>query len=776
MKKLGLFLLLFIVTSVAMSYNDPAKWTTHFSYSNTDYVCLTENKVFALANNHLYSISKEDGVLDTYTKLDGFSDNEITNIGYNKDVKSLIIVYSNSNIDILESNGTIFNIPDLYQKQMSVNKTVYQITMDKEYAYLSTGFGIVVVNLKKKEIANTYIIGPDATKVPVYGIAIDEEYIYALSSQYIFKAQKENTNLLDYNYWQEDKIKLKTNDACKKLFKFASSLYTIKRDSIVSQYTENTWEDFYTAPKLANISLTEDLMLISAGENGIVSYDKKLSETNHISNYAIHCAYDKKQDTYWIASGEKGCSKLNNKNETSSFLIPGPLLNNGQRVIYSGDRMYYLNGRGSLVSRGYQPAIISYVENHKWYNLTPNEMGVYDYIDNIYDVTSVITDPKDKSHWYFTSFGEGVFEVKNNKVIFLHNSKTSNEQIPTAEPNKIHTSYCDGLAMDSYGNIYIGLTVVNHPISIYSPNNGWKHFIHDNDQVTGWGKGFVFTKKFRLFINTRYDPYLYFWNDNKTPSDPSDDKTKMYLASKWIDKDGKAISPSFIYDVQEDRNGTLWAGTDRGPILFQNPNKIFDNIDYRCTRVKINRDDNSGLADYLLDGETIYAIEIDYGNRKWIGTANSGLFLVSEDGIETIAHFTKDNSPLSSNVISDIELNPVTGELFIVTPEGVFSYQTESTQPVKEASKETIYAYPNPVRPEYSGDVMIAGLEENSTVWITDTSGNLVFKGKTVGGSVSWNCKNSSGNNVAGGVYIVLVSNENSDNPNSVATKILVVR
>jgi hypothetical protein len=315
MKKLGLFLLLFIVTSVAMSYNDPAKWTTHFSYSNTDYVCLTENKVFALANNHLYSISKEDGVLDTYTKLDGFSDNEITNIGYNKDVKSLIIVYSNSNIDILESNGTIFNIPDLYQKQMSVNKTVYQITMDKEYAYLSTGFGIVVVNLKKKEIANTYIIGPDATKVPVYGIAIDDEYIYALSSQYIFKAQKENTNLLDYNYWQEDKIKLKTKDACKKLFKFASSLFTIKRDSIVSQYTENTWEDFYTAPKLANISLTEDLMLISAGENGIVSYDKKLSETNHISNYAIHCAYDKKQDTFWIASGEKGCSKLNNKNE-----------------------------------------------------------------------------------------------------------------------------------------------------------------------------------------------------------------------------------------------------------------------------------------------------------------------------------------------------------------------------------------------------------------------------------------------------------------------------
>lgn len=776
MKKLSLLILLFIVTSVAMSYNNLERWTTHFSYNNTDYLCLTENKVFALANSHLFSISKEDGILDTYTKLDGLSENDIANIEYNKETKSIIIVYKNSNIDILESDGTIYNIPDLYQKQMSVNKNVYQITIDKEYAYLSTGFGIVVVNLKKKEIANTYIIGPDATKVPIYGIAIDEEYIYALSSEYIFKAPKENSNLLDYNYWQKDKIALPEIDICKSLFIFANSLFTVKNNSIVCQYTNNTWKDFYTAPNHASITIAEDRMLISAKDKGVTSYNKDLVEINHFPNYAIHSEYDSTQDTYWFASAENGCSKLNNNNETSNYQVSGPLLSNGQRIIYSGDRMYYLNGRGDLVSRGFKTAIISYVEDHKWHNLTPQEIGAYDFIDNLYDVTSVLTDPKDKSHWYFTSFGEGVFEVKDNKVIYLHNFITSEGGIPTAEPNKIHTSYSDGLAMDSYGNIYIGLTVVNHPISIYSPKNGWKNFIHNNDQLAGWGKGFVFTKKFRLFINTRYNPYLYLWNDNKTPFDPSDDKTILYSASTWVDKDGKSASPSYIYDVQEDRNGTLWAATDRGPILFQNPSKIFDDKNYRCTRVKINRNDDSGLADYLLDGETIYAIEIDYGNRKWLGTANSGLFLVSEDGTETIAHFTKDNSPLSSNVISDIELNPVTGELFIVTPEGVLSYQTESTQPVEEATKETIYAYPNPVRPEYSGEVMIAGLEENSTVWITDTSGNLVFKGKTVGGSLSWNCKNSAGNNVAGGVYIVLVSNENSDKPKSVATKILVVR
>ena len=775
MKKLGLFLLLFISTTFAAFSNNSSKWTTHFSFNNTDKVCLTENKVFALANNHLYSITKEDGILDTYTKLDGLSENEISNIEYNKDIKSLIIVYNNSNIDILDSKGTIYNVPDLYQKQISVNKTVYQITMDKEYAYLSTGFGIVVINLKKKEIANTYIIGPDATKVPVYGIAIDEEYIYALSTDFIFKGPK-NSNLLDYNYWQKEKIALAVSDKFRSLYKFANSLFAVKTEKIICQYTNNTWKDFYKASNHASLSFTENKMLVSAGENGLICYNDSLKEEFTSKEYAIDASYDTKQNIYWLASGTTGCRKLTEDGNGNTYHISSPALTEGQRLFYSGGRMYYTNGRGSLTSRGSKKPIISYEENHKWYNLTPEGMGLYDFIEYAYDVTSVATDPKDNSHWYFSTFGEGVFEVKDNKIISLFNSQTTNNQLPSIEDQNIHTNYCEGLAFDSYGNLYTATTIANSPISIYSPSNGWKNIVHKTDCFNGWAKGFVFTSKFRLLINTRYNPWLFLWHDNKTPFDPSDDKEKLYPTTNWIDKDGKYISASFIYDVKEDLNGTLWAATDRGPILFQNPNKIFDDKDYRCTRVKINRDDDSGLADYLLDGETIYAIEIDYGNRKWIGTGNSGVFLVSEDGIETIAHFTKDNSPLSSNTISDLELNPITGELFIATPVGIFSYQTESTQSVDKATTETIYAYPNPVRPEYSGEVMIAGLEKNSTVWITDTSGDLVFKGKTVGGSLLWNCKNTSGKDVAGGVYFVLVSNENSDSPNSVATKILVVR
>ena len=775
MKKLGFIILLFIVSQLAMSYESQEKWQTHFSYKSTDKVCVTKHKIFAIANNHLYSISKKDKLIETYTKLDELNENEISDIQYNVEKGCLIIVYNNSNIDIIESDGTIYNIPDLYQKQMSVNKSVYQITMDKEYAYLSTGFGIVVVNLDKKEIANTYIIGPDATKIPIYGITIDDEYIYALSTDFIYKAKKENTNLLDFNNWQENKIELNTSEKCKTLYKFSNSLFTIKSDSIVYKYN-NEWENFYTAPKHANINTTEDKLLISAANNGFISYNQDLTEDRIIKIYALNADYDKYENSYWFASGEYGTKEFNSKQNINTYNVQGPTITNGQRLIYTGNRMYYVNGRGSFTSRGYNYPYISYIENHKWTNLHPIEIGVYDFTNNTYDVTSVISDPKDNSHWYFSTFGEGIFEVKDNKVIALHNTTTTDDEIPAIEKNNAHTNYCDGLAVDSYGNIYTATTIANHPISVFSTSEGWKNLIHDVDCSNGWAKKYVFTSKFRLLINVRDNPWIFLWHDNKTPLDYSDDKTKLYHTSNWVDKDGKYISPLYIHDIQEDKNGTLWVGTELGPILLPNPQKIFDEKDYRCTRVKINRDDDSGLADYLLDGETIYAIEVDYGNRKWIGTENSGLYLVSEDGIETLAHFTKENSPLSSNTISDLELNPKTGELFIATPEGVFSFHTDSTEPVKEATKETVYAFPNPVRPEFSGDVIIGGLEDNSLVWITDISGNLVFKGRTVGGSLSWNCKNSNGEDVTGGVYLVLVSNENSDNPNSVATKILVVR
>ena len=180
----------------------------------------------------------------------------------------------------------------------------------------------------------------------------------------------------------------------------------------------------------------------------------------------------------------------------------------------------------------------------------------------------------------------------------------------------------------------------------------------------------------------------------------------------------------------------------------------------------------SDLGNFDFDGEKIKAIAIDGANRKWIGTESSGIYLLSEDGKETIYHFTTDNSPLSSNKIDAITIDEKTGEVFFATDEGILSYRSDATEPVNSFSK--IQVFPNPVRPGYEGLITIRGLEENTQVKIVNVSGELVFEGISTGGSLAWNGKNYSNSKVPFGVYYVLCTSE--DGIEKIATKVLIVR
>jgi hypothetical protein len=285
----------------------------------------------------------------------------------------------------------------------------------------------------------------------------------------------------------------------------------------------------------------------------------------------------------------------------------------------------------------------------------------------------------------------------------------------------------------------------------------------------------LITNKHKWCVDLRYKPGVFVFSDKGTFDDMTDDDYRFFGSGSLVDKDGTILYPTYVYDIDEDTDGNIWVGTDIGPIVFSNVSKVFD-ANYRCTRIKIAREDGSGLADYLLDGVAIMSVEVDAGNRKWLGTANAGVYLLSADGKETLLHFNTENSPLSSNEVLDIEINERTGEVYFVTPDGLFAYRNDAMESMTEATQETIYAFPNPVRPEYGGYITVAGLEQDSKVWITDASANVVFEGQSNAGSIAWDGRNKSGQMVTGGVYFVLVSNANSDYHRSVATKILIVR
>ena len=186
------------------------------------------------------------------------------------------------------------------------------------------------------------------------------------------------------------------------------------------------------------------------------------------------------------------------------------------------------------------------------------------------------------------------------------------------------------------------------------------------------------------------------------------------------------------------------------------------------------RNDGTNLADYLLENETVNAIAIDGGNRKWIGTESSGLYLLSEDGTETIEHFTEDNSPLLSNSITSLAIHPRTGEVFIGTSKGLVSYQSDATEGASSFEEGQVRAYPNPVRPEYSGPITVTGMMYDSDVKIVTVAGHLVYQGTSIGGQFVWNGCDSQGRRVPSGVYMVLASNQ--EGKEGIVTKIVVIR
>ena len=267
------------------------------------------------------------------------------------------------------------------------------------------------------------------------------------------------------------------------------------------------------------------------------------------------------------------------------------------------------------------------------------------------------------------------------------------------------------------------------------------------------------------------EPGIFCAKLNGTPFDTSDDESKVWL-NKFTNQDGTSYDIYQVYALTEDHNGKMWVGTNAGLFVIDNPQKFFNDGIFK--QIKVPRNDGTGLADYLLSGTYIKSIKVDGANRTWVGTNDNGIYLISADGLETINHFTTDNSPLPSDCIESIAINGKSGEVFIGTDKGMASYMSDATRAEKKLDENNVYAYPNPVKVDYSGVISIVGLTAGCNVKIVDAAGFLMNEGTSQGGKYNWNGRNRRGEKVASGVYYVLTYDSNGDE--GVATKILITR
>ncbi len=757
-----------LVISTSIHSQQYERWRTHLASYNTTAVAEAENDVYAMADGTIYSYGKNDNNVKMYTKLNGLSDSDVKLIRYNMAVHTLMIVYSNGNIDLMSRDG-MYNLPYLKNAGNIQDKTPNEINFVGDRAYLSTHFGIVVIDMKKKEVSETYKLG-----MKVYSSCLHGEMIYASTERGLYAASTKD-NLMDFNNWKQ----LPTHGAdfdSKKIVRigiFQNKLcLCIPGAGLYYRNDGGQFIPFLKQIYIEGMTIQGDRLLAHTGEN-LYIYTSLESPAEIVSPGVVKdVSALKNTNTYWVASGTKGLIGIRRKNanafETfvSGLNIEGPKRNFCTFMTIQGGKLL-VTGGDRWTDRFNRPGTLMTYEGGKWTNFdetTVNKAVGY----ACRDYTGVAVDPDDAGHYFVSTFGEGVIEIKDNKYVQLYNH-TNTPLVSAIDPSPNYVRV-GGVSFDKQKNLWMTNSGVQNGIVVRTADGKWKSLFYKGVSGVPLVDKILVTSKGHKWVNVpRGTPGLLVFDDNGTPTDNTDDKSNFFTLLR--NARGEALNVSAFYCMAEDLNGEVWLGTDHGPVICSSPEAAIKDSQkfFGSVIVRPNDDGSNGV---FLDSEQIKAIAVDGGNRKWLGTGSSGIFLVNPTGTETIQHFTTENSPLLSNHIQSIAIDHKTGEVFIGTDKGIISYLGDATQGSPDYSD--VYAFPNPVRPDFDGSVTITGLIADSNVKITDLNGNLIYQAQSAGGQVTWNCRSHKGQRVATGIYLVLAST--AQGAESVVTKIAVVK
>ncbi|MDR1356248.1 MAG: hypothetical protein LBJ58_01105, partial [Tannerellaceae bacterium] len=723
-------------------------WRSYLAYNNTTAVAEGNNIVYAVADGSLYSYGKEDNSLRYYSKESGLSDSRISCIGYNSEENTLVTVYADGNIDLMDDNNKVYNLPFLLNSTNIQDKSVYSVYSSKEISYLSTAFGIVALNVKRKEIKETYRLN-----LPIRSTVIHNEYIYAVTSDGDVIRASLGGNLLDPANWSDYTVAVSegVKDTVRQACVFRDALCLLVENKGIYYVSGNSLQPLLNHASIKNIKVENGkLAAFSAGELFIYSSLTERDRGNIAGITDISSLKD--NNTFWLATGTKGIVSIRRTGANQYQTLVEDIVNDGPKrnlnaFLSMHNNKLYVAGGGRWANRFQNPGTVMIydADSLKWNNLKD--------ISGFMDATCIAVDPKDDAHLFVSTWGEGVYEFKDGELLQRYNH--TNSALSTIYPgsaSQYNYVRVEGVCFDKEGNLWMTNTEVADAVVVMKADGAWTKLRYDAISNATMADKILIASNGHKWINlVRVDKRgIFVFDDRGTIDDTSDDVSHYY--SSLNDNSGDIGASEFLC-ITEDRKGYIWIGTNRGALIVTVPSR---GVEGNMTGSRIIHKDENGNMQYFLADERVNAIAVDGGNRKWIGAYNSGLYLLNEDGTEIIHHFTAANSPLLSDNIQSLAINDLTGEVFIGTDGGLISYMGEATKGSETYSN--VYAFPNPVRPDYDRQVVVTGLMENSNVKITDARGNLVYEGRSAGGQISWNCRNRSGSPVASGVYIVLAS------------------
>lgn len=755
MKKKFLYILFLIIVQNCFSQGT-LSWQGYFSYNNIKDLAVSSTGIIAASENALFSKNSATNVIKTTTTIDGLSGQTISSIHYSEALKKTIIGYENGLITVLNEDGSMLKVVDIINKQLPSNlKKINHFMEHNGLIYVSCDFGIVQFNLATSKFGDTYFIGDAGAEISVKQTTFFNGFIYAGTSSGIRRADAANPNLVDYNQWA-----VVNSGDWSSIETFDTELIAINASGYIHRYNSNSFVGFFQLPQSSTDMRAVNHQLFVTTPGTIYVYTNQMILSRQISNTQVLdtglnfvCA-SAIGDTIYIGTKENGLfsSSLSVANTFINNTPGGPIRNSIFALQTSKSFLWAVYGD---YSGSYNPypkdsyGISKFTENG-WLNIP------YKDVLNAKSLVRIAIDPNDENKVYIGSFDVGLLKVENDIPTYLYG--TGNSGLEAI----VNTSdvWVNGPVFDKTGNLWMNNSLVENGIKVLKTNGSWEVFstkaIIDRFSSTAFGRMSI-DKNGTKWMATNINGIIGF-------------NEKGNVLKKITSGTDLGNLPSVDARIAvPDNNNQLWIGTTKGLRVLPNVGN-FQTDNQLTTRPIIIMED--GLAQELLYEQFITDIVVDGANNKWIGTADSGIFMVSPDGQETKYHFTINNSPLPSNVINDIDINSITGEVFIATDKGMISFKGASTS--ANENLNSVYVYPNPVRPGFLGTVKVAGLLNKANIKITDIEGNLVYETISEGGTVEWDTTAFGRYKVASGVYMVFVSAQ--DGSETKVKKIMIIR
>ncbi len=416
-----------LALALSASLNGQTKlgqWRTHLPYNYCNLVEATSDKVFGSSTGGLFTYNLDDNSVELLSKIDGLSDNGVSAMRWSEELQTLILAYHSSNIDIIR-DGEIMNMPDIMNKQIQGDKSIYDVFYYGTDAFLSTGFGIVVINLEKDEIRDTYFIGDNGDALRVNQITVDGTFIYAATDQGVRRGVLDDPFLIDFNAWETLTDIPNSGGSFSTIAYFANALFTSYLDpsgiqDVVYYNTGAQWNNYpyFTGKKCREILNQGEVMtLVDESLVSLVSSDYLV--VKQLDTGSPRSASLDREGNIWAA--DYGSGLVTKQDGELRMIIPnGPYSTSVFSMAASGNILYaVLGGVTGSWNGQFNYATLEIFKDNKW-----------DYVQNkdSRDLLTIAVDPADPQHVYAGSWGYGVHEYRSGEELTVHDASNSSLQ------------------------------------------------------------------------------------------------------------------------------------------------------------------------------------------------------------------------------------------------------------------------------------------------------------------------------------------------------------